>query len=81
MSPPLLQTYADAVSAQRAPSNNCFGFVDGAVRPICRLFELKEVVYTGHKRVHPLKFQSLTVPSELIANLFGTVGKIFLKGT
>ena len=77
MSPPLLQTYADAVSAQAAPLNNCFEFFDGTVRPICRPFELQEVVYNGHKRVHPLKFQSLTVPSGLMANLFGPVGKIF----
>ena len=77
MSPPLLQTYADAVSAQGAPLNNCFGFIDGTVRPICRPVELQEVVYNGHKRVHALKFQSLTVPSGLIANLFGPVGTFF----
>ncbi|XP_044179145.1 protein NLRC3-like [Acropora millepora] len=77
MSPPLLQTYADAVSAQGAPLNNCFGFIDGTVRPICRPVELQEVVYNGHKRVHALKFQSLTVPSGLIANLFGPVDICF----
>ena len=77
MSPPLLQTYADAVSAQGAPLNNCFGFIDGTVRSICRPVELQEVVYNGHKRVHALKFQSLTVPSGLIANLFGPVGTFF----
>ena len=77
MSPALLQTYADAVSAQGAPLNNCFGFIDGTVRPICRPVELQEVVYNGYKRVHALKFQSLTVPSGLIANLFGPVGKFF----
>ena len=49
MSPPLLQTYADAVSAQGAPLNNCFGFIDETVRPICRPVELQEVVYNGHK--------------------------------
>ena len=81
MSPPLLQTYADAVSAQGAPLNNCFGFIDGTVRPICRPVELQEVVYNGHKRVHALKFQSLTVPSGLIANLFGPVGTFFGKET
>ena len=77
MSLALLQTYADSVSAQGAPLNNCFGFIDGTVRPICRPAELQEVVYNGHKRVHALKFYSLTVPSGLIANLFGPVGKLF----
>ena len=77
MSPPLLQTYADAVSAQGASLNNCFGFIDGTVRPICRPAELQEVVYNGHKRVHALKFQSLTVPSGVIGNLFGPAGTFF----
>ena len=77
MSPPLFQTYADAVSAQAAPLNNCFGFIDGTVRPICRPVEFKEVVNNGHKREHALKFQSLTVPSGPIANLFGPVGTFF----
>ena len=68
MSSPLLQTYADAVSAQGAPLSNCFGFIDGTFRPICRPVELQEMVYN-------VKIQSLTVPSGLIANLFGPVGK------
>ena len=41
VSPPLLQTYADAVSAQGASLNNCFGFIDGTVRPICQPVELQ----------------------------------------
>ena len=77
MAPAILQTYADAVSAKGAPLNNCFGLTDGTVRPICRPVELQEVVYNGYKRVHAFKFQSLTVPSVLIANLFGPVGKFF----
>lgn len=67
VSSPLLQTYADAVSAQGAPLNNCFGFIDGAFRPICRPVELQGMVYN-------VKIQSLTVPSGLIANLFKPVG-------
>ena len=55
MSPPLLQTYADAVSAQAAPLNNCFGFIDGTVRPICRPVELQEVVYNGRRMILELK--------------------------
>lgn len=68
MSSPLLQTYADAVSAQGAPLSNCFGFINGTFRSICRPVELQEMVYN-------VKIQSLTVPSGLIANLFGPVGK------
>jgi len=66
MSPPPLQRHADSVSAQGAPLKNCFGFIDGTVRPICRPVDLQEVVYNGHKRVHALKFQSLPLPFGLI---------------
>ena len=55
MSPPLLQTYADAVSAQGAPLNNCFGFIDGTVRPICRPVELQEVVVSGISEIFTVR--------------------------
>ena len=66
MSPPPLQRYADSVSTQGVPLKKCFGFTDGTVRPICRPLDLQEVVYNGHKQVHALKFQSLTLPFGLI---------------
>ncbi|CAH3029463.1 unnamed protein product [Porites evermanni] len=68
-----LQVYADAVFAKGAALDNCFGFVDGTVRPICRPGEMQRAVYNGHKRVHGLKFQSVALPNGLIANLFGPV--------
>ena len=55
-----LQVYADAVAGKGAALSNCFGFVDGTVRPICRPGEKQKCVYNGHKRVHALKFQSVT---------------------
>ena len=63
--------YADAVSARGAPLQNCFGFVDGTVRPIARPGEHQRLVYNGHKRVHSLNFQSLALPNGLIANMYG----------
>ena len=66
--------YADAVFAKGASLDNCFGFVDGTVRPICCPGEMQRAVYNGHKRVHGLKFQSVAPPNGLIANLFGHVG-------
>ena len=50
-----LQSYADAESARGAALQNCFGFVDGTVRPIARPGEHQRLVYNGHKRVHSLK--------------------------
>ena len=35
----------------------------------------KKIVYNGHKRLHVLKVQSITLPDRLIAHLFGPVGK------
>ena len=64
-----LEQYAQAIRRMGSPLPNCFGFVDGTVRPIARPDENQRVVYNGHKRVHALKFQSLVTPNGLIANL------------
>ena len=87
LQPAQLQMYADSVSLKGAALNNCFGFIDGTVRPICRPGEHQRMVYNGHKRVHALKFQSIALPNGLIANMYGPVGKyiwyssiLFLKG-
>ena len=75
MSTPQLQVYADAISECGAPLENCFGFIDGTVRPICRPGQNQRVVYNGHKRVHALKFQSVALPNGIIGNIYGPVGK------
>ena len=36
LNPGLLQMYADAVAQKGAALPNCFGFINGTVRPICR---------------------------------------------
>ena len=70
-----LERYAEVIFNKGAPLSNCFGFVDGTVRPISRPGECQRLVYNGHKRVHGLKFQSVVVPNGLIAHLYGPVGK------
>ena len=75
LNPHNLQRYADAVADKGAALRNCFGFIDGTVRPICRPDKKQRVMYNGHKRVHAIKFQSLSLPNGLIANLYGPVGK------
>ena len=74
-----LQKYANAVFNKGAALDNCFGFVDGTVRPICRPDQNQRIVYNGHKRVHGLKFQSVVLPNGIIANLYGPVGKILMN--
>ena len=44
------------------------------MRPISRPGEAQKAVYNGRKRIHALKFQSVTPPNGLIAHLFGPVG-------
>ena len=69
-----LQLYSDAIAAQGAALNNCIGFVDGTVRPICRPGEHQRAVYNGHERVHALKFQCVALPNGLARHLYGPVG-------
>ena len=69
--PPVkLQTYFDATTAKGAPLENCFGFVDGTVRPISRPGANQHLVYNSHKRVLAQKFQSVALPNSLIGVAF-----------
>ena len=72
-SPAALEGYVKAITQQGSPLKNCFGFIDGTVRKICRPGKMQRVVYSGHKRVHALKFQAIAVPNGLIANFYGPV--------
>ena len=71
LQPQALEAYCQAIHAKGAPLDNCFGFVDGTVRPICRPGKNQLIVYNGHKKVHALKFQSVVTPNGLIANMYG----------
>ena len=70
--PQYLRTFADAIHQKGGALTNCWGFVDGTVRPICRP-GMDQVMYNGHKQIHALKFQSATAPNGLTAHLFGPV--------
>ena len=72
--PQALEQYAEAIHNKGAPLQNCFGFIDGTVRPISHPRDNQRRVYNGHKRDHALKFQSVIIPNGLIANMYGPVG-------
>ena len=72
--PAALNEYADAISNKGPALENCFGFIDGTLRPISRPDENQRIVYNGHKRVHTLKFQSI-LPNGLIGHLYDPVGR------
>ena len=76
LDPTSLEMYCDAISRNGSPLDNCFGFIDGMVRPVCRPGVQQRVLYNGHKRVHALKFQSVVLPSGMIAHMYGPVGKL-----
>ena len=73
LSPANLVTFADAVYRKGAALENCWGFVDGTVPPVCRPGVHQRVLYNGHKRVHSIKFQSVVAANGLIVNLYGPV--------
>ena len=70
-----MEQCADAIQERGAALENCFGFIEGTVRPISRPDENKRLLYSGRKRIHALKFQSVAVPNVLIPHLNGPVGK------
>ncbi|XP_068692273.1 uncharacterized protein [Montipora foliosa] len=69
----LLSSFDQPWLSSGAALDNCWGFIDGTVRPVCRPGLNQRVLYNGHKRVHAIKFQSVVAPNGLIANLFGPV--------
>ena len=66
-----LLDYCAAVHASGTPLPQCWGFVDGTVRKLCRPIRLQQEVCNGHKRIHAIKFQSVVSPNGLIVHLFG----------
>ena len=51
-----LERYSNAITAKGSPLDNCFGFIDGTVRPVSKPGENQRIVYNGHKRVHGINF-------------------------
>ena len=73
LSPNKLEEYCTAVTGKGAAFDNCFGFIDGTVRPICRPKINQRIVYNGNKKVHALKFQSMVLPNGIIGNMYGPI--------
>ena len=76
LSPDNHQFYAEAIHEKGAPLENCFGFIDGTIRPICRPGQHQRLVYNGHKRTHSLKFPCVALPNGILAHIFRPVGKL-----
>ena len=75
LNPRSLEMYSNAITAKGSPLDNCFGFIDGTVRPISKPAENQRVVFNGHKRLHGIKFQSVALPNGIIGNMYGPIGE------
>jgi hypothetical protein len=63
--------YAQIVNAKTGLLNNIWGFIDGTLRHTCRPTYHQKLMYSGHKRHHGMKFQSVVTPDGLFACMFG----------
>ena len=73
LAPAELEKFVQDIHNVGAPLTDCWGFVYGSVRWICRPGEMQRTVYNGHNRVHAIKFQAIATPNGLVANLYGPV--------
>lgn len=64
-------SYSTTIIVEFLIYKHCWGFIDGTVRSICRPSVNQEEYYSGHKRVHCVKYQSVLTPDGLIINLKG----------
>nr|XP_037280502.1 protein ALP1-like [Rhipicephalus microplus] len=67
-----LEEFSQAVHAKGAPLTNCWAFIDGTAQPICRPTRNQKVYFSGHKRVHALKYQAIMCPNGIICQLDGS---------
>lgn len=64
--------YAERISSKLDfLMGNIWGFIDGTIRRVRRPIRFQRQVYTGYRRCHALKFQSVITPDGFIAHLAG----------
>ncbi|CAN8029526.1 unnamed protein product [Ixodes persulcatus] len=71
LDPDQLDVFAEAVHNQGAPLTNCWGFIDGTARAMCRPTWHQRKFFSGHKRYHCTKYQAVMCPNGIIARLDG----------
>ena len=70
---PFFPAYADAIYKKTNGYANCMGFIDGKDWKCCKPVRMQKTVYTGHKKIHGIKAQSLILPNGIIGHFFGPV--------
>ncbi|KAM7313915.1 uncharacterized protein ISCGN_003702 [Ixodes scapularis] len=66
-----LDEFSEAVRAKGAPLQNCWGFVDGTALPFCRPTQDQRLYFSGHKRVHAIKYQGSMCANGIIVEMNG----------
>jgi DDE superfamily endonuclease len=67
-----IEEYAATVAAKsNGLVEDVWGFVDGTLRPCCRPTVGQRLLFSGHKRHHGIKFQSVVTPDGLVTCLYG----------
>lgn len=71
---PRMNLYASLIrNKAKCEGIRVWGFIDGTVRKTCRPSRFQRLLYSGHKRCHGIKFQSVVTPDGFIALLFGPI--------
>jgi len=65
-----LEEYSNAI-ARKGGVDGIWGFIDGTMRAICQPVENQRLYYTGYKRFHAVKYQTILTPDGLISSLAG----------
>ena len=65
--------YADIINKKCGLVKTVWGFIDGTLRQTCRPTYHQKVIYSGHKRAHGIKFQSVIAPDGIFACMFGAI--------
>ena len=63
--------YARKINEKCGVVEHAWGFIDGTIRKTCRPTYFQREVYSGHKRCHGIKFQSVLLPDGLVGCLWG----------
>jgi DDE superfamily endonuclease len=65
--------YANRIFNKCGLAETVWGFIDGTLRKTCRPSYFQKLLYSGHKRCHGIKFQSIVTPDGLFACMYGPI--------
>lgn len=69
----ILSHFAERNRRKGCPLPNCVGFIDGTLITISRPTDDQRLMYSGHKRKHGIKFQSIVNPQGIFIFIIGII--------